>query len=104
MSKLSLRDRLLAAMTEHDNSPIVTPVQLADALALAIETLTETIAPRQQKDWMNKLEIRRKYNLTEYALRKILNTTRIQTKTNLKSGKVFINAAEFDKVYRSGLV
>ena len=74
MSKLSLRDRLLAAMTEHDNSPIVTPVQLADALALAIETLTETIAPRQQKDWMNKLEIRRKYNLTEYALRKILNT------------------------------
>ena len=100
MAKVALRDRILAAITEHDASPIITPIQLADALALAVEAITSTIAPQVQKDWMNKLEICKKYNISNYTLKKILTSSRLSTKYST-GGRMFINAAEFDKAYRS---
>jgi hypothetical protein len=100
-SKISIRERILTAITAHDNSPIITPVQLADALALAVESITNAVAPAPQKDWLNKTEVKRKYALSEYALRKILNNCRISTKAGI-AGRLYFNAADFDRAYRAG--
>lgn len=100
-AKVSIRERILTAITSHDNSPILTPVQLADALALAVESITCALNPVPAKDWLNKTEVKRKYGLSDYALRKIINNCRISTKAGI-AGRLYFNAADFDRAYRAG--
>lgn len=97
----TIRKKILDAVTATDSqSPFISPTQLADALSAALSEIADMMGLRRQKEWMNKEELKRRFQLSESRCKRILTDHHIpfnQTRT----GKKLYSFSEFQKVYLS---
>lgn len=92
----------MSAITEHDHSTVVTPTQLADGLLWLRNELIKAVAPfAVRKDYETKANLARMFQLSLYAVERLITETRIRYKTTA-SGKTYYNTDDFESAYKSG--
>ena len=98
------RSRILTAITSTDSqSPFVSPAQLTDALLILLSELTDLLNLRKNKEWMTKEELKRRFALSDYRSRRIIEEHHIATRFT-QTGKKLYSYTEFEKAYRKAIV
>lgn len=96
-----LRAEVLAALTSHDSSTIVTPTQLADGLVWLRNELVKIVAPfAVRKEYETKSGISRMFRISMYAVENVIRTARIAYKKT-STGKYLYSTTDFEKAYKS---